>query len=238
MNFIKKSGIELARHQHTINFKGIKLNLAKRGILGVFSSENCIFSNHGRRHNSTEIASNKLMETNKKGVLYRYKWIKQLRLISRVKILHVLVVSGLTAPMCVWYSSGVVSGPVVFTAVFAASATTVGLFALSYFFRRVIGELSYDETTDEITISSLTFWGNRRNVVLPLSSLVPLSERGFSDKNLFHRLERYETDFVYLLNLRHGKIYDYGKLFKVLGLDVVRQKTDTVKEMKAVNDNS
>lgn len=236
MNFIKNPCFGLIRYKYTFNFKDIKFKFAKRSILGVFSSQNCIFP-HGTRHNSTEIPSSKPIEANSKDVLYRYKWIKQLRLISRVKILHVFVVGGLTAPMCVWYSTGLVSGPVVFTAVFAASATTVGLFALSYFFRRVIGELSYDKTADEVTISSLTFWGNRRNVVLPLSALVPLSERGFSDKNLFHRVERYGSNFVYLLNLRHGRIHDFEKLSEVLGLDVPRQKTDAVKEVKIVNDN-
>lgn len=224
MNFIRTPSIGFLRYKHTVLFRGIKFGLSKRGILAVFGSQN-YNKQHVFRHNSTEIPPSKELQSSSKEVLYRYKWIKQLRFISRVKILHVLVVSGLTGPMCVWYSNGIVNGSVLFTTIFAASATTAGLFALSFFFRRVIGELSYDKTNDEVIISSLTFWGNRRNIVLPITTLMPMSDRGFNDKNLFHRVERYGDDFVHLLNLRHGKIYNYDKLLEVLGLDVVRDKT-------------
>lgn len=153
-----------------------------------------------------------------KQVIYRYKWIKQLRFISRVKILHVFIVGGLTGPMSYWFNQGIISGSVLVTSVFAATATTGGLFALSYFFRRVIGELSFDPLKEEFTISSLTFWGNRRNLVVPISNLIPLSDRGFDPENLFHRVELYGNEFVYLLNLRHGKVYDSKRLMELLGI--------------------
>ena len=152
-------------------------------------------------------------------VLYRFRWIKQLRFISRVKIVHVAVVVSLVWPMSYWYSNGLISLPTLSCAVAGAVGTTVGLVAISYFFRRVVGELSIDEVTQKVTISSLTFWGNRRNRTFPLSSLVPLSDTGIDRKNTFHRLELYGSKDVYLINLRHCKIF-YEMFFSVIGLPV------------------
>lgn len=152
-------------------------------------------------------------------VLYRFKWIKQLRFISRVKILHVAVMTSLTWPMSYWYSSGLVSFPTLICAIAGAAGTTAGLVALSYFFRRVVGEVSIDESTKKVTISSLTFWGNRRNRTFPPTSVVPLSDSGVDMKHTFHRLELYGSKDVYLVNLRHCKIYD-ETFFNVFGLPI------------------
>ncbi|XP_020901337.1 transmembrane protein 186-like [Exaiptasia diaphana] len=211
------SFLGLLRSKNTLFFKVRYLGSLKRAILPVLNSQN-VPSILAHCYNSSNLTNDREVQQGSKEVLYRYKWIKQLRMVSRVKILHCLIVSGLTGPMCVWYGNGIINGNVLFATIFAATASTIGLFALSYFFRRVIGELSYDKVNDQVTISSLTFWGNRRNTEIPSSALVPMTDHGFSDKNLFHRVERYENDFVFLLNLRHGKIYNYDRLLEVLGL--------------------
>ena len=166
-------------------------------------------------------------------VLYRFKWIKQLRFISRAKILHVAVVIGLTWPMSYWYSTGFVSLSTLACAIAGAAGTTAGLVALSYFFRRVVGELSIDENKQMVTISSLAFWGNRRNRTFPLTSLVPLSDSGIDLKNTFHRVELYGSKDVYLLNLRHCKIF-HEMFFSVTGLPMgqTNLKTTAVQSRK------
>ena len=200
---------------------GRKLHVPSRSIL-ILSSSNfgC-----GLRHVRTvEETSRKSLSTLTPSpedslLLYRFKWIKHLRFISRVKILHVAVVSALTWPMSYWYSSGIISFPTLVCAIAGAAGTTAGLVALSFFFRRVIGEISFHEDSQSVIISSLTFWGNRRNRILPLSSLVPLCDSGIDVKNTFHRLELYDSKDVYLLNLRHCKIFDED-FFSVTGLHV------------------
>ena len=137
----------------------------------------------------------------------------------RVKILHVAVVTSLTWPMSYWYFNGIISLYSLTCAITGAAGTTAGLVALSYFFRRVVGELSFDEDTQQVTISSLTFWGNRRNRTFPLTSMVPLRDSGINFKNTFHRLEVNGCSDVYLLNLRHCKIF-HEKFFSVTGVPV------------------
>ena len=169
-------------------------------------------------HKGTYESPNKLVPEGNQ-VLYRFKWTKHLRFISRVKILHVAVVTSLTWPMSYWYFNGIISLYSLTCAITGAAGTTAGLVALSYFFRRVVGELSFDEDTQQVTISSLTFWGNRCNTTFPLTSLVPLSDSGINFKNTFHRLEVNGCSDVYLLNLRHCNIF-HEKFFSVTGLPV------------------
>lgn len=152
-------------------------------------------------------------------VLYRFKWTKHLRFISRVKIFHVAVVTSLICPMSYWYFNGVIALAHLTYAITGATGTTAGLVVLSYFIRRVVGELSFDESTQQVTISSLTFWGNRCNRTFPLANLVPLSDSGINLKNTFHRLEVNGFTDVYLINLRHCKIL-HKKFFSVIGVPI------------------
>ncbi|XP_031567897.1 transmembrane protein 186-like [Actinia tenebrosa] len=211
-----RSSTFLLRASRGISSKGtrfdIPLNCGLVPALQGFTS-----AKHGHFLTNNYSTNLKKIQDSKE-IIYRYKWIKQLRFISRVKIVHVFIVGGLTGPMSYWFNQGIISGSVLVTSIFAATATTAGLFALSYFFRRVIGELSFDPIKEEITISSLTFWGNRRNLVVPISNFIPLSDRDFDPKNLFHRVELYGNDFVYLLNLRHGRVYDSERLLQLLGI--------------------
>lgn len=161
-------------------------------------------------------------------VLYRFKWMKHIRFISRVKILHVAFMTSFTCPITYWYLCGDISLNSFICAVTGATGTTAGFVALSYFFRRIIGELSFHEATQQVTISSLTFWGNRRNRTFHLESFVPISDSGIDLNNFFHTLEVYgckdNRKESYLLNFRHCKIFD-GKFFTVTGLpkDIIGQ---------------
>lgn len=152
-------------------------------------------------------------------VLYRFKWTKHLRFISRVKIFHVAVVTSLIWPMSYWYFNGVITLAHLTYAITGATGTTAGLVVLSYFIRRVVGELSFDESTQQVTISSLTFWGNRCNRTFPLANLVPLSDSGIDLNNTFHRLEVNGFTDVYLINLQHCKIL-HEKFFSVIGVPI------------------
>lgn len=188
------------------------------------------YSRCGRRHFGSESGAEYSSSTNchsckDNQLLYRFQWIKQLRFVSRVKVLHVGVVVSLTWPMSYWYSSGLISFSTLTCALVGALGTTAGLVALSYFFRRVVGEISIDEDTQEVTISSLTFWGNRRNRAFPLTSLIPLSDSGIDSKNTFHRLELCDSKDVYLLNLRHCQIFD-EMFFSVVGVPMDPKTAD------------
>ena len=164
--------------------------------------------------------------TNTKGnednfeVVYKLPWIKHFRFISRVKIIHVGIVTGLTWPMCYWYSQDMISTNILLTAVSAAAATTLGLVVLSYLFRRVVGQLSVNCSSRTVVISTLSFWGNRRNAVFPVDTLTPLSDSGLDSKRVFQRLEIAGTTQVFLIALKHGKIHNDKAFCDTVGIQV------------------
>lgn len=169
-------------------------------------------------------------------VVYKLSWIKHFRFISRVKILHVGIVTSLTWPMFYWYSQGSISTAVFMASVTAAAATMLGLAVLSYFFRRVVGQLSVDTSNRKVVISTLTFWGNRRDRTFPIDALTPLTDSGLDPKRIFQRLELAGTTELFLINLQHGKVYD-EKMFNdtigiPVGLDGIGIKQQTSSESK------
>lgn len=196
---------------------------ARNGDVVICRHIGTIVSVHKHRmdikHHKHEYGTSSSLNREGDQVLYRFKWTKHLRFISRVKIFHVAVVTSLIWPMSYWYFSGVIALAHLTYAITGATGTTAGLVFLSYFIRRVIGELSFDESTQQVTISSLTFWGNRCNRTFPLANLVPLSDSGINSKNTFHRLEVNGFTDVYLINLRHCKILN-EKFFSVIGIPI------------------
>ena len=198
-----------------------KVILSARNGDVVYICRHAIVSVHKHRmdikHHKHEYGTSSSLNREGDQVVYRFKWTKHLRFISRVKIFHVAVVTSLIWPMSYWYFNGVIALAHLIYAITGATGTTAGLVFLSYFIRRVIGELSFDESTQQVTISSLTFWGNRCNRTFPLANMVPLSDSGINLKNTFHRLEVNGFTDVYLINLRHCKIL-HENFFSVIGV--------------------
>ena len=71
---------------------------------GKYGSPNKLVPDYNKvlYHKGKYESPNKLVPEGNQ-VLYRFKWKKHLRFISRVKILHVAVVTSLTWPMSYWY---------------------------------------------------------------------------------------------------------------------------------------
>eukprot|EP00049_Salpingoeca_infusionum_P011439 m.198952 g.198952 ORF g.198952 m.198952 type:complete len:170 (-) comp14928_c0_seq1:2140-2649(-) len=51
------------------------------------------------------------------------------------------------------------------------AASTLSLFALSRFSQRVIGQMAVNRAAQELKLSYLTFWGRRRDMIVPASAL-------------------------------------------------------------------
>ena len=96
-------------------------------------------------------------------ILYKSPKMSWLRFASRFKLFQVGFILACTFPSHYWYTHGMISKYVFWMTVGTATSTTLALFILSYFFRRIVGELWISDDGQEILLSTLTFWGNRRN---------------------------------------------------------------------------
>ncbi|VDN34141.1 unnamed protein product [Gongylonema pulchrum] len=74
-----------------------------------------------------------------------------------------------------------------------ASFATLALIFCSRFFNRLIGVISVNESNEYVRIGYLSFWGSRRNKVLQLEDVVPLSESGAGFNSKIVPLRQYSS---------------------------------------------
>ena len=153
-------------------------------------------------------------------VVFRLPSIRYLGLISRLKIAHAGLMAASSVPAYRAYQAGTLDSLETGAAAVAIVSATGALYALSWFVRRVVGLLAVSQNKDRVRISHLTFWGRRRDVVLPMLALHPplqgLTEdqqKAITDK-LFVPLDFATQDpqapnqVTFLLPLNHGRIHD------------------------------
>ena len=148
---------------------------------------------------------------------YRFPYIVHVRAVSRLKLYQTCVTVVMIPLMGVYCALGKADISSMYMAISVATFATVMLFAISAYTRRLIGILSFNEAEDIVKVSRLTFWGNRRDIYLPLQSIIPLSEMTGNSEDIYTKFCRYDSDEVLYISLRFGGIEDKDKFIKALG---------------------
>ncbi|XP_043241678.1 transmembrane protein 186-like [Amphibalanus amphitrite] len=105
----------------------------------------------------------------------------------------------------------------------AAKVGAVGLFAagmlyiMGEFFRRFVGLLYLHRDGTQLKIAHLTFWGGRRDIVIPVEDIVPFSELKDSPTDVYFKLRRYSSPETFYVSLRYGGISSMESLEAVFG---------------------
>ncbi|EDV28190.1 uncharacterized protein TRIADDRAFT_53548 [Trichoplax adhaerens] len=163
-------------------------------------------------------------------LLYKLPRMHWFRFASRFKLFQVGFMLSLSIPSCYWYTHQMISNLVFWTTISTATSTTVALFVFSYFFRRIIGELWISDDDQEIILSTLTFWGNRRNRHYPVESVVSWSDGRMAARFLNDEIIQYleingaKEDFYY--SIPYGKIYDHPRFLQVIGYEEIKEMDD------------
>ena len=150
-------------------------------------------------------------------VFYRWPNMRLLRVLSRLKVYQVLTMMGLLCPFTYWYNVGSVSSYILWCAYTSTLGVTAMLCTISYWFSRVVGELSYCQQSDTVQLSTLTFMGRRRDFQLPAHAIVPFSDSHHGQtKFLFQKLDIIEPQSVYYYSIQYGHVLDWDLMKKVL----------------------
>ncbi|XP_053326933.1 transmembrane protein 186 [Spea bombifrons] len=148
-------------------------------------------------------------------LIYKFNGIQFCRVVSRFKILQTALTVLLLPPvyyyymlekvsfMCAIYCSG--------TAVFAS----LMLYFLSYYLQRIIGMIYLSGTGTMIKVAHLTFWGKRRDVVIPVADVKSLEETGDNKNEILLEFKRYSNQDLFYFTIRYGHILDREKFFIV-----------------------
>ena len=149
-------------------------------------------------------------------LLYRWPTMKHFRFISRLKVYQVSAMLLMLPPMAYMYLSGDITGRSLAYATVAAVGTTAVLLILSYYFRRVVGEMAYVSSTNHIRVSTLTFVGGRRDLYFKADDIIPFADAQLRQGRAIKRLEVKGHPEVFLYSLKYGRILDNELLHKYL----------------------
>lgn len=145
-------------------------------------------------------------------VFYRWPTIRHFRLLSRCKLYQVVLMSLLLPPATLSYQQGSLPSSTLTAAYLAAGGTLTVLLSLSHLFTKVIGEMAYLPATGQVRISTLTFLGNRRTIVVHPQHILPQGGRGVVQKL---EIVGY-GEFGY--SVRYGQVIDADLMAQILQL--------------------
>ena len=150
--------------------------------------------------------------------IYQFPYIIHLRLLSRMKIYQTIFMVLALPPSTYSYLYGSMNVLQYYclcgTTIFAG----LMLYITSYYFRRLIGLISFNRHTRQVRVSHLTFWGRRRDVFVPVEDVIPLTELSDRTDDVYIRFQRYEREGEELFfSVRYGRIVNDDLFRQVFG---------------------
>lgn len=83
-------------------------------------------------------------------------------------------------------------------------------------FRNIIGHLYISEDNKQIKISSLDFWGRRKDRIIATEDWIPLLDMPPKTMDAIYLTPQLTDGTKYKLLVRYGKIYNVEKMGRVL----------------------
>ncbi|XP_025904763.1 transmembrane protein 186, partial [Nothoprocta perdicaria] len=150
-------------------------------------------------------------------LVYRFPGIRYCRALSRLKLLQTALTAAALPPVCYLHATGQVSAAALLYAGGVAALAGAMLYGMSYYFRRIIGFIYLSESGRSVKVAHLTFWGQRRDVVFPLQSVMTLDEVGDSRREPLLQFRRYDSADVLYFTLKYGQIVDRERFARIFG---------------------
>ena len=165
-------------------------------------------------HTSCHQSLHKQTLQDKVTVFYRWPTIRHFRFLSRCKLYQVALMGLLLPPATVSYHHGSLTGHTLTAAYVAAGGTLTLLISLSHLFTRVIGEMAYLPATDQVRVSTLTFLGGRRDIVVDPQYILP---HGHGDeRGLIQSLMIVGHRGTFRYSVHYGQVIDVNIMSQVL----------------------
>lgn len=141
-------------------------------------------------------------------MVYRLPSIVFARVICRLKLYQTAIVVSLTG-------ASVATNADLFFPLTVCTLSLGMLALMGEFFRRLVGIVYVDAATNRVKLAHLNFWGNRKDLVVRVEDIVPLTDSGEnSDGDVYVRVNFYDTATYkpLYLSVKYGKVLD-EKLF-------------------------
>ncbi|XP_010187831.1 PREDICTED: transmembrane protein 186 [Mesitornis unicolor] len=150
-------------------------------------------------------------------LVYRFPWIKYCRVLSRLKLVQTATTVGMLPPICYLYLQEQVSQNILLYTTGITLFAGAMLYAVSYFFRRIIGLIYLNEASRTVRVAHLTFWGRRNDIYCPIETVMTLDEVGDGKGELLLRFRRYNSAEILYFTIKFGQIVDRQKFTQIFG---------------------
>lgn len=190
----------------------------------LFTSK--LYQKETKREYSTKTWSPRASSTQKYSVeavlpdagvlIYRWPTMKHFRFISKVKVYQVGFMVTLLPLTAHWHAMGALTAKEFVLGGVALVGTGAVLAILSHYFRKLAGEIRYNLCTNTLRVSTLTFWGNRRDLDFPADKVVMFVESQTRMGSAFQQLEIMGRGETFLWSLRYGRVLDLELLCRAL----------------------
>ncbi|KFW06345.1 Transmembrane protein 186, partial [Eurypyga helias] len=150
-------------------------------------------------------------------LVYRFPGIKYCRMLSRLKLLQTATTVVMLPPIYYLYLQDQVSQNILLYTTGIALFAGAMLYAMSHFFRRIIGLIYLNETGRTVRVAHLTFWGRRKDIYCPIETVMTLDEVGDGKGELLLQFKRYNCTDVLYFTIKYGQIVDRQKFAQIFG---------------------
>ncbi|XP_053392744.1 transmembrane protein 186-like [Mercenaria mercenaria] len=148
--------------------------------------------------------------------IYKYRHITTARTVAKVKIFQTAVVCGVVPYLYSGYLGGLVSYGALMSSIGIMVTATFMLYVLSDLIRKIICILKYNSDTGEVHISHLTFWGRRRDVILDLSNIVPISDSAENITDTYIKVNTYDKSESFLIFIKDIPEEEKNEVLRIL----------------------
>lgn len=150
-------------------------------------------------------------------LLYRFNHISTASTITKVKIFQTVLVIAAVPYLYGYYLSGVVSYLKFMSSVGIMTFSTAMLYVLGGSISKIICVMKYNKDTDEVLISHLTFWGRRRDVSIPVSNIVPVSDSGENVTDTFIKVNTFDNSESFVIPLKDATEQEKEAVLAIIG---------------------
>jgi len=152
--------------------------------------------------------------------VFRFPYIVPMHIMCRLKI-YQTAIAGVVCPVSlVLMANGHVSPPVtaLFVGLFGTAA--VMLMGIGQIFKRIVGFIYLSPCKNEVIISHLTWWGNRKDFRVFTREIIPIDEMGENPKDYYWKIKIYDEDDFYLISTFLGGIEDKEAFEHIFGKNI------------------
>ncbi len=146
--------------------------------------------------------------------VYKLPFIVTARVLCRLKLYQTVIVLGLTGASVATQADLFIP-----LAICTVSLTMLGI--MGEFFRKLVGIIYINPATEEVKISHLNFWGNRKDVIYSINDIIPPVDVGENTNDAYVKLTFADKSIPTLyLSVKHGQVLDRPLFSRIIGESV------------------